>query len=129
MVLTTLSLQGEPNYEVASGILQNEEYQERLIDNAIKIMKENGYYGINFIYNYINEVNQVLYLNITRKMSNRIRQEGLLFFVTINYEISQMNDKVVFEKVNYAEFSEYVDNLVFLEFVWGTNNGPPEPGL
>ena len=50
LVLTTLSLQGKPNFVVASSILLNEEYQEKLINNAIKLMKDKGYYGVNFIF-------------------------------------------------------------------------------
>jgi spore germination protein len=126
MVITTLSLQGEPNYEAASSILQNEEYQDALIDNAIKIMKEKGYYGVNFIFNYLNEDNQSFYLKFTQRIANRIRQEGL-FFLTINYDIPQVNNEIVLQKINYSEFSEYANGLVFLEFVWGTNYGPPEP--
>ncbi|MDF2512964.1 MAG: hypothetical protein K0S04_2830 [Herbinix sp.] len=126
MVITTLSLQGEPNYEAASSILQSQEYQDILIDNAIKIMKEKGYYGVNFIFNYLSEDNQSFYLNFTERIANRIRQEGL-FFLTINYDIPQVNNEVVLQKINYTEFSKYANGLVFLEFVWGTNYGPPEP--
>jgi spore germination protein len=126
MVITTLSLQGEPNYEAASSILQSQEYQDILIDNAIKIMKEKGYYGVNFIFNYLSEDNQSFYLNFTERIANRIRQEGL-FFLTINYDIPQVNNEVVLLKINYTEFSKYANGLVFLEFVWGTNYGPPEP--
>ncbi len=127
MVLTTLSLQGEPKYEAALSILQNEEYQEVFFDNAIRLMKDKGYYGINIIYNFLSEENQSLYLSFTNKLSNRLQQEGLLLFVTINYKISQNNNELVFEKVNYTELSNYAVNLIFLDFVWGTNYDPPEP--
>ena len=127
MVLTTLSLRGEPNYDAALSILQNEEYQERLIDNTIKLVREKGYKGVNFIYNYLSEDNQSLYLNFTTRISNRVQREGLLFFLTINYNISQINNEIFFEKVNYAEFGKHADSLIFLEFVWGINYGPPEP--
>ncbi|MFT4144330.1 MAG: LysM peptidoglycan-binding domain-containing protein [Mobilitalea sp.] len=127
MVLTTQSLQGRPNYVVASSILLNEAYQEKLINNAIKLMKDKGYYGVNFIFNYLNEKNQSLYLSFTEKIYKRTQQEGLLFFITINYNMKQINNEVIFEKVNYEQFSKFADGLIFLQFVWGTNYGPPEP--
>ena len=127
MVLTTLSLQGKPNFVVASSILLNEEYQDKLINNAIKLMKDKGYFGVNFIFNYLSEENQSLYLSFTDKIYKRTHEEGLLFFMTINYDIEQVDNEVIFEKVNYEEFSKYADGLIFLQFVWGTNYGPPEP--
>ncbi len=127
MVLTTLSLQGEPQYEAALNILENEKYQEVFCDNAIRIMKDKGYYGANIIYNFLSEENQSLYLNFTNRLSKCLQQEGLLLFITINYNISNSNNEVVFEKVNYTELSNYADSLIFLDFVWGTNYDPPEP--
>lgn len=127
MVVTTQSLQGKPNYEAALSILQNEENQENVIRNAIKIMKEKGYKGINFIFNYLNEKNQALYLSFAEKIFIYTQQEGLLLFFTINYDVEQIGNEVIFEKVNYEEISQYADGLIFLQFVWGTNYGPPGP--
>ncbi len=126
MVLSTLSLQGEPNYAAVASVLQNEEYQDNLIDNVIKYMREKGYYGVNFIYNYLSEENQSLYLELTSRISKRVQQEGFLYILTINYKISQIGDEIL-ERINYTAFSEYANSLMFLEFVWGTNYGPPEP--
>lgn len=127
MVLTTRTLQGKSNLEVAASILQNEEYQEKNIEEAIKIMKEKGYFGANFIFNYLNVDNQSLYLSFAKKIYKRTQQEGLLLFITINYDINEINNEVIFEKVNYGDISKYVDGLIFLQFVWGTNYGPPIP--
>lgn len=60
-------------------------------------------------------------------MSNRLRQEGLLLFITINYNIQKIEDTISFDRVDYSNLSNYLDGYIFLKFVWGTNYGPPAP--
>ena len=61
MQLTTLSLQGNPNEEVALSILRNVEYQEKNINGFIKIINQKGYGGINIVFNYLNKENEQLF--------------------------------------------------------------------
>ncbi len=127
MMLTTLTPQGVPNVELAYEMIINQDYLENNLDQAISIMKQKGYYGVNIIYNYLTESNQYHYYNNVRRVSERLRQEGLLFFATINYDISIENNEITFNQIDYSQFSPYVDGLIFLNFVWGTNYGPPAP--
>jgi spore germination protein len=127
LMLTTLSPQGEPNIEVAYDVLLNEEYQDRSINQFTNIMKQKGYLGLNMVINYLNENSQSLYLNFVQKISERLQQEGLLFFATINYSIQERDNKISVEEVDYSKLSMYVNGLIFLKFVWGTNYGPPSP--
>lgn len=127
MLITPLSPQGVPDYETSIRILLNEKYQDSLIDKFIEIIHVKGYYGVNIVLNFLNEDTQSLFLNFVKKVSNRAKQEGLLFFLTINYKVTKIDNEIVFEKVNYSNFSDYVDGFIFLDFVWGTNYSPPKP--
>lgn len=127
MLLTTLTTRGEPNIETAYDILINDDYQENHIKNILDILKTKGYYGINIIFNYIKAVNLSLYFNFVNKISNRLREEGYLFFITFNYRIELVDDKVTYEEVDYSSISRLVDGISFLKLVWGTNYGPPSP--
>lgn len=127
MLLTTLDLHGKANYEVAINILLDEESQDRGIDQIIDIMKTKGYMGINVIFDFINEANESLHLNLAKKISNRLQQEGFLFFLTFNFEIQHIDNNMTINKVDYYKFSTLVDSLIIINLVWGTNNDPPEP--
>ncbi|QHQ63350.1 LysM peptidoglycan-binding domain-containing protein [Anaerocolumna sedimenticola] len=127
LMLTALTPLGLPNIEAVYNILLNDAYQERVIDESINIMKNQGYMGINFVFNFLNENNQSLYLNFAQKVSNRLRQEGLLFYVTINYSEQETDNKITVEQINYSSLSDYVNGLIFLKFVWGYNDNPPAP--
>lgn len=127
LMLTTLSLQGVPNIEVAFNILLNEEFQERNINQFIEIIKRKGYLGLNIIFNYLNKENQSLYFNFAQRISNRLQQEGLIFLITINYDLQIVDKKIVIGEVDYLKLSTYTDGMIFLKLVWGINYNPPEP--
>lgn len=127
MMLATLSSQGEPNKEIAYEILLNEEYQKHHINTMLEVMRAKGYQGINIVFNYLSSSNQSLYEAFIKNVSERLQQEGYLFFITINYRIEKINNNVFIEPVNYSNFIEYVNGITLLQFVWGNNYGPPAP--
>ncbi len=127
LMIATLTAQGEPKIEIAYDILLNDEYQEHHINKVLDIMKSKGYYGVNIVFNYITEINQSLYINFIKKISNRLQQEGYLFFVTINQKIENSNNEISFEQIDYSKISQLVNGMIFLQLVWGNNYGPPAP--
>lgn len=120
LMLTTLSYQGIPNIETSYTILTNVEYQERIINEFISIIKSKGYQGVNVVFNYLNEDNQLLYQKFTERIANYMIKEGFLFFITINYHEEK-------NLIDYSKLGIYVDGMIFLRFKWGTDYGPPEP--
>ncbi len=127
MMITTLTSQGVPNLEVAYDILTNEEYQDRNINEFVAIMKQKGYSGLNIILNYLTENNQSQYFPLMRKISERLQQEGLLFFATINYSTQEEDGSITVQQIDYSQFSMYLNGMLFLKFLWGTNVDPPAP--
>lgn len=127
LMITTLTPLGIPNVELAFNVLLNEEYQEQSINQFIKIMKMKGYLGINIVFNYLNENSLSLYLNFVQKISKRIKQEGFLFFVSINYDEQEIDNERSIDQIDYSQLSMYVDGMIFIKLVWGTNFSPPSP--
>ena len=127
MLLTTLTPQGTPNLEVANEVLRNDDTQERNINVFVDIMKDKGYEGINIVFNYLNIENEAYYQSFVQKISKRLHQEGYLFFVTINYNEKIIDKVFSFDKIDYETMSKYTDEIIFIEFKWGSNFGPPAP--
>jgi spore germination protein len=84
MFLTTLTLQGEANIRTAYEILLNEEIQNRLIENVIRILREKGFYGLNLSFEHVSEANLPFIESAASRIANRLREEGFLAFATIN---------------------------------------------
>lgn len=127
MMTTTLTPQGQPNIEAAFSILLSDELQTKYIDNILSIVQAKGYYGINIIFNFISEASQMIYQNFVVKLSDRLKKEGYLLVVTINYNITNENNKISFQHIDYTSIEHTVNKLIFLQLTWGTNNGPPSP--
>lgn len=109
--------------EVAYEILSNEEILNYHIDNILNIMKTKGYYGLNIVVTLINTINQSFYLNFFIKLSSRLLQDGYLLFITFNLNMENIYN----EQIDYSAISRYVNGMIFLPLVWGTNWGPPSP--
>jgi spore germination protein len=127
MMLSVLSLQGESNNVLEYDIILNEEMQSRLITNILNTLKSSGYNGINLLISIINKSNQSVYRNFIKKISNALNNEGYLFYITINPEMTYIDDKITFEQLDYSAISELVSGIIFLQYVWGSKEGPPSP--
>ncbi len=127
LMVTSLSLQGEPDIDIANNILNSIEYQQNVANNIINIIKSKGYAGVNMIFDYMNASTQYQHKNYVSTIKNSIEKEGYLFFVTINPIIQFFNNNLTFEKVDYSIISQLINNMTFLIFIWGVNYGPPLP--
>lgn len=53
--------------------------------------------------------------------------KGYLFFVTINPNPTFFDGELATEEIDYSMIADVINNITFLQFVWGTNYGPPAP--
>jgi spore germination protein len=127
LMVSSLSPTGESDVELLYQILLNEEYNNKLLNNILNILRSSAYYGVNIMISNLNTINQNLYLNLLEKASQLFRAEGYFFIITINPNIQLINGQVTFEQIDYYKISQLVDRITFLQYAWGTNPGPPSP--
>lgn len=125
LVLTSFSSTGVINLEFEFEVLLNREIQNTIIENLLNILKTNGYNGVNLAFQFINTANQQLYLNYLANVSNRLHSEGYSVFLTINPGLKFDGTEVTFEKINYVDFSNISDGILFLSYDWGYTDRPP----
>lgn len=124
LTIATVSRFGEPDPEAAYEIFLNDEFFNRHMDNILFYVRTKGYAGVNMIFSYINSTNQYLYRSYVERASRRIREEGYLYYITIN-PISENTED--FRKIDFAGIDQYVDGITLMKFVWGTLMDPPGP--
>lgn len=129
LMISSLSIQGEPNIMVLYEILINKEYQNQLISNVIATLEEKGFQGVNLLISLLNESNQQLYVEFIANISNQLASKGFLLFVTINPQIQEQGDSnnITFERLDYEAIRRLCYKLTFLQYYWGINTDPPAP--
>ncbi|MDF2587644.1 MAG: hypothetical protein K0S41_1485 [Anaerocolumna sp.] len=127
MLLTTLTIQGEADIRVDFDILLNEDFQNKQIKNILTILKTKGYFGLNLSLQYISLSNFQLYQNYFTKVTNRLNDEGYQVFVTINPNLSEMDNEVNFQKIDYSLINQLAQNIIFMSYEWAFNINPPSP--
>ena len=108
-------------------ILLSEEIRSRTINSLLNILRTTAYYGINIMISGINEINQNLYIELLTELSDLLKREGYLVYVTVNPEIRYYDSEVEFSRLDYAGISRSVDRITFFQYIWGPYVGPPAP--
>ncbi|MFA9375479.1 MAG: LysM peptidoglycan-binding domain-containing protein [Lachnotalea sp.] len=127
MILSTLSVGGEENVEAVYNVLNNEDLMDQLIDTLILILKKKGYYGVNLTYQLLNNATLSAYETFNSKAYNKLKKEGLAFFITISPNTIFTADRISFERIDYRKILLESDGVVVLNYLWGTYLGPPAP--
>ncbi|MFT4144951.1 MAG: LysM peptidoglycan-binding domain-containing protein [Mobilitalea sp.] len=125
MTITTLSEHGVHDEKLANFILDNPEIQDKLIDQAIIVMKTKGYIGLNIYYQGLNSINLSKVEELTKKISMRVKAEGLLFVITVSPKTILEGTEASIEKVDYSNLCQYVEAVLFLSYNWSYSYGPP----
>lgn len=127
MMISAFSPTGELNLSHVYDLLLDEEKQDYLVSTMLQIVKTKGFMGVNSLISHINQSNQNLYLNVLTKLSNALRNEGYYMLLTIDPNLTIIDDEVFYEKIDYISLSKVVDQIIFLQNVWGINRQPPSP--
>ncbi len=128
LMISSFSSKEELNVEFSYKLLLDYEGQNKLINQALQIIKSKGYHGVNFLIGNITEYNQSLYLDAFTKISKVLRDEGYIFMLTISCDYSkEKDDSSAYENIDYYSISLVVDRIIFLQEIWGKKANPPAP--
>jgi spore germination protein len=127
MLVSSITFQGVRDPEMVYEILLNPDYQYTHANSMLKVLKEKGYYGVNITITFLNKTNQELYLNYLKRVTAILHKEGYLVFITIDPNFLVEENQTIFEKVDYSNYNELIDEAYLMRFYWGTLYGPPMP--
>lgn len=127
LLLTTLTIQGQANIGIEYDLLLNENFQDNLIANLLKVLEKKGYQGVNLSFQYINAANIYLYNAVLDKFTSTLKEHGYSVFLTVNPNVSNLGGEVSFERVDYSILNELAQNIIFMNYQWATNINPPGP--
>ena len=126
MVITNVE-NGQFSRELATEILSNDELINKLLDNAIKTMKEKGYKGIDFDFEYLGAENKERYVSFLKLASEKLKKEGYTLSAALAPKYSDDQTGILYEGHDYKAIGDIVDYVFFMTYEWGWSGGPPRP--
>ncbi|WP_097027992.1 LysM peptidoglycan-binding domain-containing protein [Clostridium peptidivorans] len=126
MVLSNLE-EGQFSTELARIILTNEEVQNRLLDNIVRIVNDIGFIDVHFDLEFISPDNREDYNNFLRKAKERLSKKGITISTALAPKTSANQKGLLYEAHDYRAHGEIVDFVVLMTYEWGYSAGPPMP--
>ncbi|MGJ9385510.1 glycosyl hydrolase family 18 protein [Salipaludibacillus sp. CF4.18] len=124
MVITNIE-DGQFSPELVTTILQSEELQERMLDDAIAIMNEKGYLGLDMDLEYLGEVNREPYNQFMRRAKERLDELGYFLSSALAPQVEEDMVGVLYEGHDYQAHGEIADFVFLMTYEWGWTGGPP----
>lgn len=124
LVLTNLE-NGQFSKEAATAILSNEALQDHLLNQALQVMAEKGYQGLDFDFEYLGAENRERYVRFLMKARQRLASRGYLVSAALAPKVRTEQRGVLYEGHDYQGIGQVVDFIFFMTYEWGWSGGKP----
>ncbi len=125
MVLTTITEGGTFSTEKAKRLLNDKDYQNRVLDNILATMKEKGYAGLDVDFEFIAPEDAQAYLNFLSNAKARLSAAGFLLSVALAPKTFANQPGLLYEAHNYPAVGGIADMVFLMTYEWGYTYGPP----
>jgi spore germination protein len=101
MVVTNIGESGGFDSDLGHTILTNNQVQETLINNIIRILTEKNYSGVDIDFEYLYPEDRVSYLNFLRNLKNKLTPLGLSLSVAVAPKYRDNQSGILYEAHDY----------------------------
>lgn len=123
MMLTGYSSNQTEEIETTDSIIINEDIQDRFINNLVTLLKNKGYYGVDFKTPYIKPVSRPYYVEFVNKLSSRLREAGFVTFISITMSVFELLSNIKYEGLQYNILGQSVDKIILITYEFGSSFG------
>jgi len=113
--------------DLAHAILTNQQAQDALIANVLRIMRAKNYYGLNIDFEYIYQYDRESYNNFVRKVTEIMHRQGYIVTTALAPKTSATQRGLLYEAHDYPVHGATVDFVILMTYEWGYVAGPPLP--
>ncbi len=124
MVITNFE-EGTFSNDLATTVLSSEELQDKVLDEALVIMNEKGYLGLDFDFEYLGAENRERYNQFLSKAATRLQEKNYFLSAALAPKITGDQKGTLYEGHDYRAVGEIVDFIFFMTYEWGWSGGPP----
>lgn len=124
MVVTNFA-EGTFSTELVDTILENEQFQDTLIDNMIEVLGNKGYHGVNIDFERISPENRDNYNAFLRKVVNALHPLNYVVSTALAPKPADYTGGAWHGAHDYRAHGEIVDFVIIMTYEWGWSGGPP----
>lgn len=125
MMLTSLTETGTFSNELVAQLLADSSLQDAVIENALAVIREKGYGGLDVDFEYIPVQYAEEYPAFLTKLRDQLTPEGYFLFASLAPKTSAEQRGLLYEGHNYAGVGAAVDKVLLMTYEWGYTYGPP----
>ncbi|GER66100.1 LysM peptidoglycan-binding domain-containing protein [Weizmannia acidilactici] len=111
--------------DLAARLLRNEPLQGTLINNLLTAMRQKGYRGVNFDFEYVYPEDRDRYTAFLQRAVRRLRPEGFLVSTALAPKNSGTQQGLLYEAHDYGAHGAIVDFIILMTYEWGWAGGRP----
>ncbi len=111
--------------ELAEGILANATVQDNLLTNAMKIMEQKGYKGLDIDFEYLFPKDVNAYNSFVQKASERLHSAGYFLSTALAPKTSRDQKGRLYEAHDYNFHGKFVDHVILMTYEWGYTYSAP----
>jgi len=125
MVITNISEEGRFSSDLARIILDSEEIQDVLLENAVLTMENKGYSGLDVDFEYLYPEDREKYNRFLMRAGNRLKPLGYTLSTAIAPKLSAGQQGLLYEAHDYKAHGKYADEVIIMTYEWGYLYGSP----
>ena len=123
--LSTLTENGTFSSERAKVVLQNAALTDALVQNAVSLMREKGYRGIDVDFEFLGAEQARPYADFIEKLREAVGAAGGIVVTALAPKTRADQPGVLYEGHDYRRIGESSDAVLLMTYEWGYTYGPP----
>lgn len=124
LTIANIKESGGFSTSLASSILNSNEYQNNLINDLKRELKENNYDSLCIDFEYVNEDEKNLYSSFLRKIKDALPSYPL--FVALAPKNSDEQKGLLYTAHDYYQIGKVADYVILMTYEWGYTYGEPQ---
>ncbi|HAN20137.1 MAG: glycoside hydrolase [Clostridiales bacterium GWF2_36_10] len=125
MHLSTLTEGDVFSVELATGFLNNKAVWNTLVNNALSVMKQKGYYGLDVDFEFLGAENAANYVEFITFARGILNPQGYPIMVALAPKTSVDQPGVLYQGHDYKGLGQAANAVLLMTYEWGYTYGPP----
>ena len=125
MHLSTLTENDVFSTELASALLNDADFQARLLDSVIENMQAKGYGALDVDFEFLGAENAVNYARFIEYCASRLHPLGYGVMTALAPKTYDTQPGLLYEGHDYSLLGAAADSVLLMTYEWGYTYGPP----